>query len=72
MAKDKKVKNGNVLMKARKGVGGCSVGGKEYANDKGGFIEVPAEYADALIPHGYDPVAAEVEGEAEAEQQPVE
>jgi hypothetical protein len=40
-------------MKAPENSGGCSVGGVAYTADKKGFINVPDEFTDALLPHGY-------------------
>jgi hypothetical protein len=40
-------------MKAPENCGGCYVGGVEYTADKKGFINVPDEFIDALLPHGY-------------------
>ena len=35
---------------------GCSFDGKEYEVDEKGFVEVPAEAAAALAPHGFTAV----------------
>ena len=59
-----------------KGTTGASVGGQFFKANKRGVIETPddGEYAWALAPHGFTPIAdaeqAETEPEPEPEAQP--